>query len=335
MSIKVGINGFGRIGRNFFRVALENNSELEIVAVNDLSDPNSLAHLLKYDTVAGRLDAEVSVEGDSIVVNGKPIKVLAERDPSKLPWGDLGVDVVIEATGRFTDGDSAAQHLSAGAKKVIISAPAKGKVPTFVLGVNHKDYDPATQHVVSNASCTTNCLAPVAKVLEENFGIVRGFINTVHAYTADQNIQDGPHSDLRRARAAAANIVPTSTGAAKTVAQVLPSVEGKLDGFAIRVPVVNGSISDITAQVSRSVTVEEVNEAFRKAAESGDLAHYLHYSDEPLVSSDIVGDPHSAIFDSELTRVSGDQVKVSAWYDNEWGFSNRMVELAEYIAAKL
>ena len=335
MSVKIGINGFGRIGRNYFRAALATGSELEIVAVNDLTDTKTLAHLLKYDTTNGRLDATVEVVGDSIVVNGKPIKVLAERDPANLPWAALGVDIVIESTGFFTKAEGARKHITAGAKKVLVSAPATGdNVATIVLGVNEGVYDPALHDVISNASCTTNCLAPLAKVLLDNFGIERGLMTTVHAYTADQNLQDGPHRDLRRARAAAANIIPTSTGAAKALGLVIPALVGKLDGYALRVPVPTGSITDLTVTASRPVTVEEVNAAYKAAAE-GPLKGILKYTEDPIVSSDIVGDPHSSIFDAGLTKVIGDQVKVAAWYDNEWGYSNRLVDLTEFVAERL
>ncbi len=335
MSVKIGINGFGRIGRNFLRAALAKGSDLEIVAVNDLTDPAALAHLLKYDTVSGRLDATVTVEGDSIIVNGKPIKVLAERDPGKLPWGALGVDVVIESTGHFTKSDDARKHITAGAKKVIVSAPASGAdVATLVLGVNEGTYDPSIHDIISNASCTTNCLAPLAKVFMDNFGIERGLMTTVHAYTADQNLQDGPHHDLRRARAAAANIIPTSTGAAKALGLVIPELVGKLDGYALRVPVITGSITDLTVTASRPVTVAEVNAAYKAAAE-GPLKGILSYTEDEIVSSDIQGDPHSSIFDAGLTKVIGDQVKVASWYDNEWGYSNRLVDITEYVADRL
>ncbi|TFB55554.1 type I glyceraldehyde-3-phosphate dehydrogenase [Cryobacterium tagatosivorans] len=335
MSVKIGINGFGRIGRNYFRAALAKGSELEIVAVNDLTDTKTLAHLLKYDTTNGRLDATVEVVGDSIVVNGKAIKVLAERDPANLPWAALGVDIVIESTGFFTKAEAARKHIAAGAKKVLVSAPATGdNVATIVLGVNEGIYDPAVHDVISNASCTTNCLAPLAKVFLDNFGIERGLMTTVHAYTADQNLQDGPHSDLRRARAAAANIIPTSTGAAKALGLVIPELVGKLDGYALRVPVPTGSITDLTVTASRPVTVEEVNAAYKAAAE-GPLKGILSYTEDPIVSSDIVGDPHSSIFDAGLTKVIGDQVKVASWYDNEWGYSNRLVDLTEFVAERL
>ncbi|WP_104082635.1 type I glyceraldehyde-3-phosphate dehydrogenase [Cryobacterium sp. Y11] len=335
MSVKIGINGFGRIGRNYFRAALAKGSDIEIVAVNDLSDPASLAHLLKYDSVAGRLNATVEVDGDSIVVNGKPIKVLAERDPANLPWAALGVEIVIESTGRFTKSVDAQKHIEAGAKKVIVSAPATGAdVATLVLGVNENTYDSAIHNIISNASCTTNCLAPLVKVFLDNFGIERGLMTTIHAYTADQNLQDGPHADLRRARAAALNIIPASTGAAKALGLVIPEMVGKLDGYALRVPVPTGSITDLTVTASRPVTVEEVNAAFKAAAE-GPLKGILSYTEDPIVSSDIVGDPHSSIFDSGLTKVIGDQVKIASWYDNEWGYSNRLVDLTEFVAEKL
>ena len=335
MSVKIGINGFGRIGRNFFRAALAKGSELEIVAVNDLDSPAALAHLLKYDTVAGRLDATVVVEGDTIVINGHPIKVLAERDPAALPWGELGVDIVVESTGRFTKSTDARKHIEAGAKKVIVSAPASGDdVATLVLGVNEGTYDSAKHDIISNASCTTNCLAPLAKVFLDEFGIDRGLMTTVHAYTADQNLQDGPHSDWRRARAAAANIIPTSTGAAKALGLVIPELVGKLDGYALRVPVITGSITDLTLTTSATVTVAEINAAYKRAAE-GPLKGILKYTEDEIVSSDIQGDPHSSIFDAGLTKVIGNTVKVASWYDNEWGYSNRLVDITEYVAERL
>lgn len=334
MSVKIGINGFGRIGRNYLRAALAKGSDLEIVAVNDLTDNKTLAHLLKYDSITGRLDATVELDGDNIVVNGKPIKVLAERDPANLGWGELGVDIVIESTGRFTKAADAKKHIEAGAKKVIISAPATDEDATFVMGVNEHLYDPAAHNIISNASCTTNCLAPLAKVFNDTFGIERGLMTTVHAYTADQNLQDGPHSDLRRARAAAINIVPTSTGAAKAIGLVLPELKGKLDGFALRVPVPTGSITDLTVTASRPVTVDEIKAAYKEAAE-GELKGILKYTEDEIVSSDIVSDPHSSIFDAGLLRVLGDQVKLSSWYDNEWGYSNRLVDLTEYVAERL
>ena len=335
MSVKIGINGFGRIGRNFFRAALAKGSDIEIVAVNDLTDNKSLAHLLKYDTITGRLDGTVEFDETQIIVNGKAIKVFEERDPANLPWGELGVDIVIESTGRFTKSADAAKHIAAGAKKVIVSAPATGDdVATLVLGVNEDSYDPAVHSIISNASCTTNCLAPLAKVFMDNFGIERGLMTTVHAYTADQNLQDGPHGDLRRARAAAANIIPTSTGAAKALGLVIPELVGKLDGYALRVPVITGSITDLTLTASKSVTVEEINAAYKAAAE-GPLKGILKYTEDDIVSSDIAGDPHSSIFDAGLTKVIGDQVKVASWYDNEWGYSHRLVDVTEYVAARL
>ncbi|MBF4577468.1 type I glyceraldehyde-3-phosphate dehydrogenase [Frondihabitans sp. VKM Ac-2883] len=334
MSVKIGINGFGRIGRNYFRAALAKGSDLEIVAVNDLTDNAALANLLKFDSITGRLDATVELDGDSIVVNGKPIKVLAERDPANLPWGELGVDIVIESTGFFTKAADAQKHIDAGAKKVIISAPATGDDITIVLGVNEGLYDPASHNIISNASCTTNSLAPLMKVFLDKFGVERGLMTTVHAYTADQNLQDGPHSDPRRARAAALNIVPTSTGAAKAIGLVIPKLAGKLDGYALRVPVPTGSITDVTLETSTPVTVDQINAAYKEASE-GDLKGILLYSEDPLVSSDIRTDPHSSIYDSGLTKVIGNMVKITSWYDNEWGYSNRLVDLAEYVAAKL
>ena len=333
--VTVAINGFGRIGRSFFRAVLAGSSDINVVAVNDLTDPKALAHLLKYDSVGGRLPVSVEAGDGAIIVDGKTITVYAERDPAKLPWASLGVDIVIESTGFFTDADKARAHLDAGAKKVIISAPASGEDITVVMGVNHEDYDPAAHHIVSNASCTTNCLAPMAKVFHDEFGIERGLMTTVHAYTADQNLHDGPHSDLRRTRAAGINIVPTSTGAAKAIGLVLPELKGKLDGFALRVPVPTGSITDLTVEASREVTLEEVQSAFKKAADRGPFAGILRYSEEPLVSSDIVGDPYSSVVDAGLIRVLGNQVKMSSWYDNEWGYSNRLVDLAGYMAASL
>ena len=334
MSVKIGINGFGRIGRNYLRAALAQGADLEIVAVNDLTDNKTLAHLLKYDSILGRLDADVSYTEDSITVGGKTIKVFEERDPANLPWGELGVDIVIESTGRFTNAEDARKHIQGGAKKVLISAPAKGEDATFVIGANEGSYDPAAHDIISNASCTTNCLAPLAKVLNDEFGIVKGLMTTVHAYTADQNLQDGPHRDLRRARAAALNIVPTSTGAAKAIGLVVPELKGKLDGFALRVPVPTGSATDLTVELSRDVTVDEVLAAFKAAAE-GPLKGILKYTEDEIVSSDIVTDAHSCIFDAGLTRVMGNQVKVVGWYDNEWGYSNRLVDLTELVASKL
>ncbi|WP_211880539.1 type I glyceraldehyde-3-phosphate dehydrogenase [Pseudarthrobacter albicanus] len=335
MTTRIGINGFGRIGRNYFRAALAQGADLEIVAVNDLTSPEALAHLLKYDSVGGRLAETIEVKDGNIVVGGSIIKVLAERDPAKLPWGELGVDIVIESTGFFTKASDAQKHIDAGAKKVLISAPASDEDITIVMGVNHELYDPAAHHIISNASCTTNCLGPLAKVINDSFGIERGLMTTIHAYTADQNLQDGPHKDLRRARAAAINLVPTSTGAAKAIGLVLPELKGKLDGYAIRVPVPTGSATDLTVTVSRETTVAEVNAALKAASESEALQGLLTYTDDPIVSSDIVGDPASSIFDSGLTKVIGNQVKVVAWYDNEWGYSNRLVDLTELVAAKL
>jgi glyceraldehyde 3-phosphate dehydrogenase len=336
LTVKIGINGFGRIGRNFLRAALAKGSDLEIVAVNDLTDNAALAHLLKYDSITGRIDATVELDGDKIIVNGKPIVVLEERDPSKLPWGELGVDIVIESTGRFTKSSDARMHITAGAKKVIVSAPASGDdVATLVLGVNEGTYDSAVHDIISNASCTTNCLAPLAKVFMESFGIERGLMTTVHAYTADQNLQDGPHSDLRRARAAAVNIIPTSTGAAKALGLVIPELVGKLDGYALRVPVPTGSITDLTIETAtEGLTVAQVNAAYKAAAE-GPLKGILKYTEDEIVSSDIVTDPHSSIFDAGLTKVIGTTVKVASWYDNEWGYSNRLVDITEYVGARL
>ena len=335
MTTRIGINGFGRIGRNYFRAALAQGADLEIVAVNDLTSPEALAHLFKYDSVGGRLAESIEVKDGNIVVDGRIIKVLAERDPAKLPWGELGVDIVIESTGFFTKAADAQKHIDAGAKKVLISAPASDEDITIVMGVNDGLYDNATHHIISNASCTTNCLGPLAKVINDAFGIERGLMTTIHAYTADQNLQDGPHKDLRRARAAAINMVPTSTGAAKAIGLVLPELKGKLDGYAIRVPVPTGSATDLTVTVSRETTVAEVNAALKAASETEELRGLLTYTDEPIVSSDIVGDPASSIFDSGLTKVIGDQVKVVSWYDNEWGYSNRLVDLTELVASKL
>jgi glyceraldehyde 3-phosphate dehydrogenase len=329
MAVRVGINGFGRIGRNLFRAAYEGDADLEFVAINDLADVTTLGHLLKYDSNYGPFPGEVTVGDDSIAVDGKEVKFLNERDPAALPWGDLGADVVIESTGFFTARDDAAKHLDAGAKKVIISAPAKEPDVTVALGVNFdSDYDPDSHNIISNASCTTNCLAPIAKVLHESVGIERGLMTTIHAYTADQRLQDMPHKDLRRARAAAINLIPATTGAAKAVGLVLPDLQGKLSGFAVRAPVPTGSVVDLTFEASGDVTAESVNEAVSEAA-GGALEGILAYSEEPLVSSDIVKDPHSSIFDSQLTTVIEDRmVKVVSWYDNEWGYSNRCVELA-------
>ena len=334
MTVRVGINGFGRIGRNFFRAAIASGADIEIVGVNDLTDNKTLAHLLKWDTVLGKFPLSVDFDDENIIVDGKKIRALAERNPGDLPWGELGADIVIESTGFFTDATKAKAHIDGGAKKVIISAPAKNEDGTFVVGVNHTQYDPATQHVISNASCTTNCLAPLAKALNDAIGIERGLMTTIHAYTGDQNLQDGPHSDLRRARAAAQNIVPTSTGAAKAVSLVLPELKGKLDGYALRVPVITGSATDLTFTASREVTVDEVNAVLKEAAE-GSLKGILEYVDEPIVSSDIVTNPHQSIFDAGLTKVIGDQVKVVSWYDNEWGYSNSLVALTAYVGGKL
>jgi glyceraldehyde 3-phosphate dehydrogenase len=330
----VGINGFGRIGRNFFRAVRASGADIEIVGVNDLTDNATLAHLLKYDSILGRLDAEVSATGDAIVVGGTSITALAERDPASLPWKDLGVDVVIESTGFFTDATKARAHAEAGAKKVIISAPAKNEDVTVVMGVNHEQYDPEAHTVISNASCTTNCLAPMAKALHDGLGINKGLMTTIHAYTSDQNLQDNIHKDLRRARAAALNVVPTSTGAAKAIGLVMPELKGKLDGYALRVPVPTGSATDLSFEAGRETSVEEVNQIV-KAASEGALKGYLRYSTDPIVSSDIVTDPASCIFDAPLTKVIGNQVKVVGWYDNEWGYSNRLADLVTYVGASL
>ncbi|GGY82856.1 MULTISPECIES: type I glyceraldehyde-3-phosphate dehydrogenase [Streptomyces] len=335
MTIRVGINGFGRIGRNYFRALLEQGADIEVVAVNDLGDTATTAHLLKYDTILGRLKQEVSHTADTITVDGHTIKVLSERNPADIPWGELGVDIVIESTGIFTKKEDAAKHIAGGAKKVLISAPAKDEDITIVMGVNQDKYDPANHHVISNASCTTNCVAPMAKVLDENFGIVRGLMTTVHAYTNDQRILDFPHKDLRRARAAAENIIPTTTGAAKATALVLPQLKGKLDGIAMRVPVPTGSVTDLVVELGREVTKEEVNAAFQKAAE-GELKGLLDYTEDPIVSSDIVNAPASCTFDSSLTMVQeGKNVKVIGWYDNEWGYSNRLVDLTVFVGNQL
>ncbi|MFE1751485.1 type I glyceraldehyde-3-phosphate dehydrogenase [Streptomyces anandii] len=335
MTIRVGINGFGRIGRNYFRALLEQGADIEIVAVNDLGDTATTAHLLKYDTILGRLKQEVTHTEDTITVDGKTIKVLSERNPADIPWGQLGVDIVIESTGIFTKKEDAEKHIAGGAKKVIISAPAKNEDVTIVMGVNQDKYDAANHNVISNASCTTNCVAPMAKVLDENFGIVKGLMTTVHAYTNDQRILDFPHKDLRRARAAAENIIPTTTGAAKATALVLPQLKGKLDGMAMRVPVPTGSVTDLVVELSREVTKEEVNAAFQKAAE-GELKGVLEYTEDPIVSSDIVNAPASCTFDSSLTMVQeGKNVKVIGWYDNEWGYSNRLVDLTVFVGNQL
>ncbi|MBJ7338145.1 type I glyceraldehyde-3-phosphate dehydrogenase [Mycolicibacterium sp.] len=338
MTIRVGVNGFGRVGRNFFRAAevqrAAGTSEVEVVAVNDLTDVKTLAHLLKYDSVLGRLPYPVSVDGDDLVVGEQRIRVFSTADgPTKVPWGDVGVDVVVESTGRYTAAEQARGHLHGGAKKVVVSATSKGADLTVVMGVNHRDYD-GSQTVVSNASCTTNCLAPMAKVLDEEFGIERGLMTTVHAYTPDQNLQDGPHRDLRRARAAAINVVPTSTGAARAISLVLPQLEGRLDGYALRVPVPTGSATDLTVVVREPATVETVNAAFAAAAE-GELKGFLTYTEDPIVSSDIVTDPSSCVFDAGLTKVTGDLVKIVGWYDNEWGYSHRLVDLTGLVASTL
>ena len=341
MTIRVGINGFGRIGRNFWRAVNaapggdgQAAGEIQIVAANDLGDVATMAHLLKYDSVLGVLPQDVTADGDAIRVGGQSIRILAERDPADLPWGELGVDVVVESTGRFTNADDARKHIAGGAKKVIISAPAKGEDLTIVMGVNDSAYDPARHDVISNASCTTNCVAPMAKVLLDNFGIVRGMMTTVHAYTSDQVLQDFPHRDLRRARAAAINIIPTTTGAAKATALVLPELKGKMDGISLRVPVADGSVTDLVAQLGREVTKDEVNAAFRAAAD-GELKGYLLYTSDPIVSCDIVGSPASCTFDSLLTMAEGDQVKVIGWYDNEWGYSCRLADAARLVGSRL
>lgn len=338
MTVRVGINGFGRIGRNFFRAVralqAEGGSDIEIVGVNDLTDNTRLAHLLKYDSILGRLDADVTATGDAIVIGETSIAALAERNPAELPWKELGADIVIESTGFFTDAHKARAHVDAGARKVIISAPATHEDVTVVMGVNEGEYNPQTDTVISNASCTTNCLAPMAKALHDGLGIARGLMTTIHAYTADQNLQDNLHKDLRRARAAALNVVPTSTGAAKAIGRVLPELQGKLDGYAIRVPVPTGSATDLTFEAARETTVEEVNEVVKAAAE-GPFKGYLRFSTDPIVSSDIVTDPASCIFDAPLTKVIGNQVKVVGWYDNEWGYSNRLADLVSFVGRTL
>ena len=334
MTTRVGINGFGRIGRNFFRAAIEQGADLEVVAVNDLTDNKTLAHLLKYDSIMGRFNGEVSYDDEGIIVDGKHIKVLAQRDPADLPWGELGVEVVVESTGFFTDGEKAAAHIAAGAKKVVISAPAKNVDGTFVMGVNDGDYDPATMNIISNASCTTNCLAPLAKVLHENFGIERGIMTTIHSYTGDQRVLDAPHSDLRRARAAALNMIPTKTGAAQAVALVLPELKGKFDGLAVRVPTPTGSLTDLTFVATKEVSVEAIQAAVKAAAE-GELKGVLEYTEDPIVSTDIVGNPHTSSFDATETKVIGNLVKVLSWYDNEWGYSNALVRLTSLVGSKL
>jgi glyceraldehyde 3-phosphate dehydrogenase len=333
VTVRVGINGFGRIGRNFFRAVLASGADIEIVGANDLTDNKTLAHLLKYDSILGRL-GDVSFTGDAISVGGKSFRAFEERDPANLPWAEVGADVVVESTGFFTDATKAKAHLDAGAKKVIISAPASNEDLTIVMGVNDDRYDPASHHVISNASCTTNCLAPMAKAIDDEFGIVKGLMTTIHAYTQDQNLQDGPHSDLRRARAAAINVVPTSTGAAKAIGLVLPHLKGKLDGYALRVPIPTGSATDLTVEVGSETTAEAVNAAVKAAAE-GLLKGFLRYTEDPIVSSDIVTDPASCIFDAGLTKVIGNQVKVVGWYDNEWGYSNRLVDLVSLVGSRL
>lgn len=331
MTVKVGINGFGRIGRNYFRALVASGADLEVVAVNDLTDNKTLAHLLKYDSILGRFTEEISYDDDAIIVGGKEIKAFAEKDPANLPWGELGVDIVIESTGFFTDATKAKAHLDAGAKKVLISAPAKNEDITIVMGVNDDKYDPAVHNIISNASCTTNCLSPMAKALNDGIGIVKGLMTTIHAYTQDQNLQDGPHKDLRRARAAALSMVPTTTGAAKAVSLVLPELKGKLDGYAMRVPTPTGSATDLTFEAARETTVEEINEIVKKASDG----RILVYTEDDIVSKDIETDPASCIFDAKLTKVIGNQVKVVGWYDNEWGYSNRLVDLTALVGSKL
>jgi glyceraldehyde 3-phosphate dehydrogenase len=335
MTTRIGINGFGRIGRNFYRALKAKGSGLELVAVNDLGDAETMAHLLKYDSVHGRFPAEVKVGDGGFSIDGEDVKLLSERDPGALPWGDLGVDIVIESTGFFTKREGAEKHVAGGAKKVIISAPAKDEDITIVMGVNHEDYDPAQHHVISNASCTTNCVVPLAKVLQDNWGIDKGFMTTCHAYTNDQNTLDLARDDLRRARAAAVNIIPTTTGAAKAASLAMPELKGRLDGLALRVPVPDGSITDIVAVVGGEPTKEEVNNAYREAAQSAGMKGILEYTEDAIVSSDIVGNPHSCIIDGASTMVNGNMVKVLGWYDNEWGYSNRLVDLTELVAAKL
>lgn len=334
MTVRVGINGFGRIGRNFFRAVQASGADIEVVAVNDLTDNKTLAHLLKYDSILGRLDGDVTFDETSITVDGKQIRAFEERDPAKLDWASVGADVVVESTGFFTDAEKAKAHLTGGAKKVIISAPAKNEDITIVMGVNDDKYD-GSQTIISNASCTTNCLAPMAKALNDAIGIEKGLMTTIHAYTQDQNLQDAPHKDLRRARAAALNIVPTTTGAAKAVALVLPELKGKLDGYALRVPTPTGSATDLTFEAGRETSVEEINEIVKKAAEEGPLKGYLVYTEDPIVSKDIETDPASCIFDAGLTKVTGNLVKVVGWYDNEWGYSNRLVDLVSLVGSKL
>ena len=338
MTVRVGINGFGRIGRNFFRAVQASNAagttDIEIVAANDLGDLKTMAHLLKYDSILGRLPGEVEVVDGGISIDGRTLKIFAEREPADLRWGDVGADVVVESTGFFTDATKAKAHVDGGAKKVIISAPASHEDVTIVMGVNHDDYDPAQHTVISNASCTTNCLGPMAKAIHDEFGIVKGLMTTIHAYTQDQNLQDAPHKDLRRARAAALNLVPTSTGAAKAIGLVLPDLKGKLDGYAVRVPIPTGSATDLTVELAREASVDDVNAAVRAAAE-GPMKGFLRYSTDPIVSSDIVTDPASCIFDAPLTKSIGNQVKVVGWYDNEWGYSNRLADLITLVGKSL
>jgi glyceraldehyde 3-phosphate dehydrogenase len=334
VTVRVGINGFGRIGRNFFRAAQASGADIEIVAANDLGDLTTMAHLLKYDSILGRFPTDISVVDGGIRYGDKTLQILAEREPANLPWKDLNVDVVVESTGFFTDATKAKAHVDGGAKKVIISAPAKNEDLTVVMGVNHQDYDAEKHTIISNASCTTNCLAPMAKALNDEFGIVKGLMTTIHAYTQDQNLQDAPHTDLRRARAAALSIVPTSTGAAKAIGLVLPELKGKLDGYALRVPVPTGSATDLSFEAGRETSVDEVNAAVKAAAE-GPLKGFLRYTEDPIVSADIVTDPASCIFDSGLTKVIGNQVKVVGWYDNEWGYSNRLIDLIQHVGADL
>jgi glyceraldehyde 3-phosphate dehydrogenase len=335
MTVRVGINGFGRIGRNFFRAAKQRGVDIDFVAVNDLGSLDTMAHLLKYDSVLGGLPNTIKSHKDGISVDGDVLKVLSERDPKALPWGELGVDLVLESTGIFTKRDTAAYHLEGGAPLVMVSAPCDGADATFVYGVNHKDFDFKTDKVISNASCTTNCFVPLVKVLDDNFGVEQGLMQTVHAYTGDQMLVDGPHKDLRRARAAAINVIPTSTGAARATSLVLTSMKGKLDGTSLRVPVATGSIVDFTANLKKAATVDQINAVFKKAASSGPLKGILRYCDDPIVSSDIVTDPHSSIFDAGLTMSMGTMVKVLAWYDNEWGYSNRLVDTALYVGSKI
>jgi glyceraldehyde 3-phosphate dehydrogenase len=335
MTVKVGINGFGRIGRNFFRAARKLGADIDFVAVNDITDARTLAHLLKYDSVLGNLDVDIKATGEGLSVDGDELKVVAERNPADLPWKELGAQIVVESTGLFTDREKAQAHVEAGAEKVIISAPAKGEDITIVMGVNDDQYDPAQHNIISNASCTTNCVVPLAKVIGDAFGIERGFMTTVHAYTSDQNLHDGPHKDLRRARAAAINIVPASTGAAKATALALPELKGKMDGLAMRVPVPDGSVTDLVCVLKEEVDVEQVNQAYRAASETERLRGILEYTEDPIVSSDIVGNSHSCIFDSLSTMTIGNLVKVIGWYDNEWGYSNRLVDLVGLLASRL